>query len=733
MRVDDRLHAGPGEATGGRVLVVDDDEVSCMLVEAVLKAYGFEPVICMSGEAALRVVAEDPPDLVVLDARMPGLDGFETCRELRGMAGREHLPVLMMTGLDDDASIHRAFQAGATDFFVKTTRWELLAGRLRYMLRAARVQQEMLRSRQVLARAQELARMGSFEWRRPGPGRTLLAGLHVTEEVRRLFYYAIQSDEFSFRTLLRHMTFGDRHALLQAIRRSVRQEIVLRLDIPLADRRGHRVMHVECEPEYDDQGRCVIYTGVVQDVTERHTAEDRIRRLAYKDLLTELPNRRQFELRAEFAVRQALLLGHAMAVLLIDLDRFKKINDNLGHGAGDELLIEVADRLRTCVRHTDPIVDRPPERPGSRTHRTMECVARLGGDEFMALLPEVGGREDALRVAQRILAALREPVLVAGQELFATASIGVAVYPDDGRKLPDLMRNADVAMYAAKEQGRNLAIPYSASLSVRGLERLMLEAALHKALSRQEVVLHYQPKLDVRTQQLVGAEALMRWQREGGLVSPGDFIPLAEETGLIVALSEWALFEAAREAARWRKTFGYRHTIAVNLPSRMFARPDLPELVAEAAAQAGVAHQMLVLEITETSLMKDLQVILPTLHRLSAMGVQLSVDDFGTGYSSLHYLTELPLSELKIDRSFVVSMAYKPKALDVIQLVISLARTMQLRVVAEGVEDLGQLARLRSMGCDVVQGYLLGRPMAGGDMAGWVRNQWPDTLDAAPA
>jgi EAL domain-containing protein (putative c-di-GMP-specific phosphodiesterase class I) len=264
-------------------------------------------------------------------------------------------------------------------------------------------------------------------------------------------------------------------------------------------------------------------------------------------------------------------------------------------------------------------------------------------------------------------------------------------------------------------------VPYSPALSSSGGERLALEAELHQAIRRNELVLHYQPKIDARSRQLVGVEALMRWRRAEGLVAPIDFIPVAEETGLIVALSEWGLFEAARQAARWSQEFGFDRTVAVNLPSRMFTRHDLPDLVLRAAREAGIPHQWLLLEITETGLMKDLQIILPMLHRLSHMGVQISVDDFGTGYSSLHYLTELPISELKIDRSFVVNMAKKPKAIDVIHLIISLARTMNLRVVAEGVEEINQLARLRNMDCDVVQGYLFGRPMPGAALGEWVR------------
>ena len=478
-------------------------------------------------------------------------------------------------------------------------------------------------------------------------------------------------------------------------------------------------------------------------MTERRHAEDKIRQLANFDALTGLPNRRQLLWRAERALEQARRLQHQCALLLIDLDRFKIINDTLGHGAGDELLVEVARRLRACVRHSDQVMESALEASGARSHRALEAVGRLGGDEFVALLPEVLDDQDAARVAQRVLDALREPIFVSGQECFVTGSVGVAIYPRDGATVLDLLRNADVAMYSVKAQGKNSAAIFSPLLAGRGREKLEVETALHKAIERDELVLHYQPKVDVHAARMVGAEALMRWQRGGRLVPPGDFIPLAEETGLIVPLSEWALREAAKQARSWQQAFGFADAIAVNLPSRLFERSDLVEHIHQCVTSCGVPHRVIQLEITEDNLMKELQNVIPALHRLNEIGVEISIDDFGTGYSSLAYLTTLPISELKIDRSFVRDLGITPQSSAVVTAIIALARSLGLRVVAEGVETLRQMEVLHRLGCGLMQGFLFSRGVPPDELQRWLEQTvlprkaaWigaASAIEAAPA
>jgi predicted signal transduction protein with EAL and GGDEF domain/CheY-like chemotaxis protein len=698
-----------------RVLLVDDDEVNLLLTSIALRERGFAITEATSGEQAISTLADWLPDVVVLDALMPGLDGFETCRELRVLPGFESLPVLMLTGLDDDASITRAYEAGATDFFVKSTQWSLLAGRLRYLLRASRTRAELERSKSRLARAQDLARMGSFDWRR-GHG-----GPVFSVEALRVFGLG-PTEGLAFRPLLRMLSPDERGGMVRVLHEVMRHSTVLATDIPATLHDGRqRIVHVEAEPEFNEHGNLIGYSGIVQDVTDRRLAEDRIRHLANFDVLTGLPNRRQLIWRAERALEHGRRLNHQVALLLIDLDRFKVINDTLGHGAGDELLMEVARRLRSCVRHSDQVTESSIESLGSRSHRSLEAVGRLGGDEFVALLPEVADERDAERVASRILDLMREPIFVGGQECFVTASVGIALYPRDGGSVADLMRNSDVAMYSVKAAGRNSASLYRPALAGMGREKLELESALHKAIERDELVLHYQPKVDVRGARMVGAEALMRWRRNGVLVPPGDFIPMAEETGLIVPMSEWAIREAARQARIWQDNFGFVDSIAVNLPNRMFERTDLVEYIHNAVTTYGVPHHAIELEITETGLMKDLQNVIPSLHRLNEIGVEISIDDFGTGYSSLAYLTTLPISELKIDRSFVRDLGMTPQSSAVVTAIIALARSLGLRVIAEGVENLRQMEVLHRLGCGVMQGFLFSRPQPPEDIELWLK------------
>lgn len=697
-----------------RVLLVDDDEVNLLLTTIALRDRGFAITEASSGEQALHMMADWLPDVVVLDAVMPGLDGFATCHELRQMPGYESVPVLMLTGLDDDASITRAYEAGATDFFVKCTQWSLLSGRLRYLLRASRTRHELERSKGKLARAQDLARMGSFDWRKG------LGDIVVSVEGLRVFGLGA-TDRLGMRDFFRMLPADERPGFLRVLHEVLDHGTILCIDlqVKLADNRL-RILHIEAEPEFNELANLIGYTGIVQDVTDRRVAEDKIKHLANFDALTGLPNRRQIFWRSERAIEHAKRLNHSVALLQVGLDRFKVINENLGHHAGDELLIEVSRRLRSCVRHYEQILESSVDMNGQRVHRTLEAVGRLGADEFVVLLPEVANEREAMDIAHVLLDALREPMMVAGQECFITASAGVALFPVHGLNVADVLRNADVAMDLAKSQGRNTAQLHDPQLASKGRVRLDLDTALRKALERKELVLYYQPKIDVRTNRMVGAEALMRWQRDGQLVPPGDFIPLAEATGLINQMSFWAIDEAARQASEWQKAFGFDASIAVNLPSRLFEHNDLVEKIETILKARGVSPRCIELEITETGLMKDLQGVMPSLHRLNQLGIEISIDDFGTGYSSLAYLTSLPISEVKIDRSFVRDLGDTPQSSAVVSAIIALARALGLRVIAEGVEKTSQMEVLYNLGCHICQGFLYARPMPAAQVQQWL-------------
>jgi predicted signal transduction protein with EAL and GGDEF domain/DNA-binding response OmpR family regulator len=697
-----------------KVLLVDDDEVTLLLTSIALRERGFAVTESTSGERALRLLADWVPDVVVLDAVMPGLDGFATCQELREIPGHESVPVLMLTGLDDDASISRAYEAGATDFFVKSTQWSLLAGRLRYLLRSARTRIELERSKAKLARAQDLARMGSFDWTRGS------ANLGMSAEGLRVLGLSI-NQHVTLRQVLRMMPPEERDSFQYLLHEVWRHSSVLCLDVKINLQDGRqRIVHLEAEPEFNEQARLIGYAGILQDVTERRLAEDQIKHLANFDTLTGLPNRRQLFQRSERAIEHARRLQHGVALLQVGLDRFKIINENLGHHAGDELLIEVSHRLRNCVRHSEEMLDGSLDLQSTRSHRNLEAVGRLGADEFVVLLPEVNDHEEALATANRMLDALRAPLIIGGHECFVTASIGLTLFPAHGANAADLLRHADVAMDLAKSQGRNMVQIYDTFLASKGRVRLDLDTALHKALERQELVLYYQPKIDLRTHRMVGVEALMRWQRGTQLVSPAEFIPLAETTGLINEMSLWAITQAARQAKQWQAQFGFDASIAVNLPSRLFEQVDLVEQIEQILQREEVSPRAIELEITETGLMKDLQGVVPSLNRLNQIGVEISIDDFGTGYSSLAYLTSLPISELKIDRSFVRDLGETPQSSAVVSAIIALARALGLRVIAEGVETTEQMEVLYGLGCHICQGFLFARPMPAGQIVTWL-------------
>ncbi|MDG4594803.1 MAG: PAS domain S-box protein [Candidatus Contendobacter sp.] len=442
----------------------------------------------------------------------------------------------------------------------------------------------------------------------------------------------------------------------------------------------------------DASGRILHYVGIATDVTDQKAAERRIERLAYYDSLTDLPNRTLLAQRAAMALALAARHRNSLAVLFFDLDRFKEVNDALGHAAGDALLAQVAARLQALVRVED-------------------TVCRLGGDEFVLLLPEAD-QEGALRVADKALAAFRQPFAVAGHDLSATASVGIALYPHDGADFAELLKNADAAMYRAKHTGRNTRVFYDRAMNAATLARMVLEAELRQAIAAGQLRAYYQPKVRLSDGTLVGAEALVRWEHpDRGLIPPGQFIPVAEASDLIVALGDWMLVEVCRQLAAWRRQGGSPLTVAVNLAARHFRQPGLTDRIRGLLDAHDLPAQALELELTESTLLDANADTIETLRQLERLGLGLALDDFGTGYSSLSYLKRLPLTALKIDQGFVRDLVANPDDRAIAATIVALGHHLELAVVAEGVETEDQRRLLLEQGCDLAQGYLFSRPL----------------------
>jgi diguanylate cyclase (GGDEF)-like protein len=662
-------------------LIVDDDPLFTLLASETLRQAGFEPYVTDNAHDALQRLNAAKPDLVLLDVELPDGQGFDVCIRIRALPDCIDIPVVMVTGKHDTASIARAYEVGATDFINKPVLWGTLPHRIEFILRA----------------------------------RDTLRALRVSEMKNRAMLQALPDAIYILDAsgrIVEQITGRPQGGQRQA---TMPEAAAFAAEVFIAERHapGRLVTH---EFQVRDGGDARFFEArmlaqldgtfliIIRDISERKAAEARIEYLAYFDTLTGLPNRQMLMREVNRTLAAAERSQKPAALLYLDLDRFKRINDNLGHSVGDTLLRDVARRLENCLREAAS--------PDSSGAANSGMVARLGGDEFVILLTEVTDREHVSALVRQIEQALGQPFECDGHGFVVTPSIGIALYPQDGRDIEDLLVKADMAMYQAKDRGRNDHAFYGESMAIRALGRLELEGELRLAIERQDFELHYQPKMDLSRGCIVGVEALLRWpHRERGWISPEKFIPLAEETGMIGAIGDWVVREACRQIRAWENGPLKNLRIAVNVSVQQFSKGSFVDTVLRTLWQAGVKPQQLELEITESFLMRDVDTTRDALKRLGDAGLSLSIDDFGTGYSSLGYLRQFPVDALKIDRSFVNDLPGNSDAVAICAAILAMARELKLIVIAEGVETDAQLEFLRAHGCDQGQGYLISKPI----------------------
>ncbi|HMH88234.1 MAG TPA: EAL domain-containing protein [Steroidobacteraceae bacterium] len=664
-----------------RVLIADDDAILREIASAMLKEAGFVVQTVPSGDAAVAACALHMPDIALLDVEMAEGDGYQACTNIRSLPGGADLPIVMVTGCDDTLSIDRAYEAGATDFVVKPVNWTLLAHRIRYVMRGARTIEALRFSEQKNAALLKAIPDGIFLVDSAG-----VVG-HCFSPIAGLFETSRETPSTSFFDLIPG-TMRDR--AMDCLSSALRGEAAV-FEFSL-EAKARSMRHFECRYLPNAAGQVL---AIVRDVSARKETEAHIHRLAYFDALTGLPNREWIREYLAQSLTEARRRHRHLALLYVDLDQFKRINDTLGHGTGDALLRQVSGRLQATFDQYG--VD-----------GVQGQIARVGGDEFIVVLTGISDAAQPGQVAQKILSVHQAPFQQAGYELVVTPSIGIAVFPEHGDDVQSLLKNAEGAMYEAKSSGRNQLRVYDSAVNARALKRLSLEMELRKAVENSSLEVYYQPKYDARTLRLTGGEALLRWfHPDRGQIQTADFIAVAEETGLIGDIGKWALQRVCRDLTQWRGEGLALPHVAVNVSGRDFMHPEALLRLGETVTQANLSPSLFELELTEGVLMRDAESGRRSLLALKEFGFALAVDDFGTGYCSLNYLKRFPLDTLKIDRSFVADISEDPDDAAIVRAIIALGHSLDLKIVAEGVETLAQLQFLQAEECDAIQGFLM--------------------------
>jgi diguanylate cyclase (GGDEF)-like protein len=762
------LNTAPGPAPAS-VLVVDDNANNLRVVEGILKDTGFRVRMALTGESALRSIEIEIPDIILLDIRMPGMDGYEVCSRLKSNPDTAEIPVIFLSALQDVADKLRAFQVGGVDYVVKPFQAEEVLSRVHTHLELAQTRRSLQdvnqqleqrvqeRTRELLAANADLASRSEQEQILND-----LMQLALTRSSQKEFLgraIGLLNERFHWEGICsRNLVFLIEEGSAEPVLQLVASAEVDRTDQQLCRRllptgclcfrtllEGRPAFHVEGESGCDAlerlsgggnprywvplmEGHRVIGAlvhylepGTTEDCLDkalmlrlgellslgilRRQADEKVIHQAFHDPLTGLPNRRLFENRLEHALARARRMGSVGTILFLDLDRFKNVNDVLGHTSGDQILISTAERLRQVLRKDD-------------------VLARWGGDEFLVMLPGIGSNvvdagQATLKIAEKLREALNQPIDLAGTEVQVGVSIGATLFPSEGVAVEELIKRADTAMYRAKHAGRNTIQFFEQSMQKEAERTLLLERRLRKSIGDREFALYYQPQTDERGR-LVGIEALLRWpQADGSLILPGEFIPLAEDTGLIVPLGEWVLEQSTLQFARLLhdRQIAPSVSLAINVSARQFESPGFVAAIERSIAESGLIPRRLKLEMTESVLMKDLEQALEIMDWLDAKGIDLSIDDFGTGYSSFAYLKRLPIRQIKIDQTFVSGICSSSHDATIVAAIIGMARRLDMETVAEGVETQAELRMLRRLGCQYFQGYYFSRPRPWDDVA----------------
>ncbi len=688
-----------------KILIVDDDPIVLKSLKDLLSIRGFNSHTAIGGQEAICQLDQNDYDLVLLDLHMPYVNGHAVMAHINKK--QIDTSVIIVSGETSFEAAKDACTQGAYDFLRKPYATDELIITINNALKEKRLEKQNVFMQQQLSESERLHRYivntspdiiyilddeGNFTF--------------INERIESLLGYSkeeIVGKHYSF--LVHHDDMEQAKYVFNERRIGTRaaKNIELRLKCKNDGSSRHfanRTLPIELSAmgmysgNGDKNGDYTGTYGVARDVTERKIAEETINFQAYHDLLTKLPNRALLRDRLSLAISQAKRGNESLAVMFLDLDRFKNINDSLGHMIGDELLQQVSIRLKECIREGD-------------------TLARFGGDEFTLMLPKLhNDREDASKLAKKITGTLKQPFIVDGHELYVSASIGIAMYPQDGTNIESLIKHADVAMYHVKGQGKNGYQFYSNEMNAPYIVKLELDTGIHKALDNNEFNLVYQPQINLRTGEIVGVEALLRWDHpEHGSVSPAEFIPFAEESGLIVDIGLWVLKTACAELNQWRLAGLPEIRMSINISARQLMEEYIVSDILTVLKDYDIPGHALELEITENAIMDDMDSVIRKLKELSHEGITIAIDDFGTGYSSLSYLHKLPIQTLKIDRTFLKESRINKGDNTIINTIVAMAKGLNLNVIAEGVETQTQLDYLREIECSEAQGFLFGKPL----------------------